>query len=503
MSAPLTPKAILEGRSSNRPPVTLIVGLILSGVCALAMLGIYLSRGGVVLTTVGAFLAVPTAVVLIGLVLLIDRLEPEPPMTMLFSFAWGAGVAIVGAWFVNNFFSAQLHQELFAGWANMVTVTVVAPIVEESLKGALLLVLLLVRRHEIDGPTDGIVYAALPALGFALVENVLYYMRGLASSADGDLWLMVVVRGIIAPLGHPIYTSMIGLGVAYAATRRGAGGVFAVVGGWIVAVLLHGMWNGAGFVAMLGGYPPMAGTAVAWLLLLPVLLLLVVLVVRDRRRIVGLIRTHLPAYVPSGIVQPDDVRMLGTMSGRRQARRWARSSAGMRGARAMGDYQLAATELALLHKHAANRSITPDKFHARRESILFLMRTARDAFFRRMPQAPPAPWASHERSGFFSPPQTVGQLPQFQAQSPAPGMQPPGPQGPGPQGRPPQQPSRPQQSPPVGMPPQPHPPQQPPRTPPPGGPQPGGPPPGGPQRGSPQPGGRQSGGPPPPPPPRR
>ncbi len=447
----MSPRAILEGRSSNRPPVLLIVGLLASGICALVMVVVYLSRGGVVPTVIGMFLAVPTAVVLIALVLLIDRLEPEPPLTMLLAFGWGAGVSIVGAWFINNFFAGQLQQEFATGWAQVITVSVVAPIVEESLKGSLLLLVFFVRRHEIDGPTDGIVYASLSALGFALVENVLYYMRGVASPADGDLWVMLVVRGMVAPLGHPLYTAMIGLGVAYAATRRGAGGVFAVVGGWILAVLLHGMWNASGYVAAANGLRPLVGLAVAWLVLLFVLIGLAVVVVRDRRRTVGLIRTHLPAYVPSGIVQPQDVQMLGTMSGRRRARKWARSGAGLRGARAMGDYQLAATELALLHKHASNRSIEPAKFAARRDAILFLMRSARDAFFRRAPQVPPAPWAQHERSGFFTPPGAVGRLPhQPQAGT--------GPQGPRPAGWPqvpgtPPQPRGPGMPPPSGRPP--------------------------------------------------
>ncbi|MGP4017079.1 PrsW family intramembrane metalloprotease [Saccharopolyspora sp. 5N708] len=414
----LSPRSVLEGRSSNRAPIPLIIGLVVSGVCLLLALTFYLVQGGPVDVVIGTGLALPTAIVLIALILLIDRLEPEPQLNLWLAFGWGAGVAIIGALIVNTGSEILMAPALGPEFASAVTTSIVAPVVEESFKGALLLYLLWVRRHEIDGPTDGIVYAAMCGLGFALVENVLYYMQGLGA-ASGEIWVTVLIRGVIAPLGHPLYTAMTGLGVAYAATHRGPGRFFAVVGGWCGAVFLHALWNGS---VTLAGF---AGLVVAYLVEFLVLIGLIVVLVLDRKRLVRLIRTYLPAYIPSGLVQPGDVRMLGSLSGRRNARHWARTQAGTTGARAMGDYQLAATELALLHAHAEKATIPPEKFFARRDAILRLMRTARDAFFRRMPQAPPPPWARQERSGFFAPPAqlTAAQLPRYQQRPP--GHQPP------------------------------------------------------------------------------
>jgi protease PrsW len=409
----LSPQAILEGRVSNRAPVPLIIGLVVSGICLLLALAFYLSRGGPVGVVVGALLALPTAIVLIGLILLIDRLEPEPRLNLLFALGWGGGVAIIGALIVNTVSGVLLVPVLGSDSAERATMAVVAPIVEESFKGALLLLLLLWRRREIDGPTDGIVYAGLCGLGFAFVENILYYMRGL-EGPEGQFWFMLIVRGVVAPLGHPLYTSMTGLGVAYAATHKGPGRVFAIVGGWFAAVALHALWNGstaAGVVGLLGAYGVQA----------LVLAAVIVVLVRDRKRLVGLIQTYLPAYIPSGLVQPHDVQMLGSMAGRRDARQWARAQAGMTGVRAMGDYQLAATELALLHAHAQTGLVRPDEFQGRRDAIVGLMRAARDAFFRRLPQAPAPPWTPRqEQSGFFAPPARI-QAAQLPAYRPAPG----------------------------------------------------------------------------------
>ncbi|QGK71402.1 PrsW family intramembrane metalloprotease [Allosaccharopolyspora coralli] len=453
----LNPQAVLDQRGSNRHPVALIVGLVVCGLCTLIFLVGYGIAMGALSTTVSLFLALPTAMLLAGLILMVDRLEPEPTLNLVFSFAWGAGVALLGSFIVNSVSGAVLLAVLDPEVADYLTGTIVAPVVEESFKGALLLLFLFFRRNEIDGPTDGLVYAGLVALGFATVENVLYYLN---AEASGSLLQVVILRGVISPLAHPLFTAAIGLGVAYAAKHHGARRFVAVVGGWCVAVFLHALWNGVtilGFLGMLISYPVLFGVFVA----------LIVVIVKDRRRIVNLIRTHLPAYVPSGLVSPQDVQMLGTMAGRKQARNWARHHAGLNGVRAMGDYQLAATELALLHSHAANRAISPNEFHQRRASILVLMKTARDAFFRRMPQAKaPPPWVGQGPSGFVTPPAPgqTGPLPDISGQPtqvvrPVSGMRPQGPPPPVAQAPRPPQPQPPQ--PPPGA--SPHWPKNPPR----------------------------------------
>lgn len=470
----LSPKAILEGRKSNRAPISLIIGLIACGLCALVALALWVLQGGAGGVLIGAILALPTFAVLAGVILLINRLDPEPPINLALAVGWGCGVAILGAFLVNNTGEGVLEALMGKDAATEVTGDLLAPIVEESFKGSLLLLLFLLRRNNaakyIKNPTDGLVYAGLCALGFAFVENILYYMGALSS---GGLAGTVLVRGVVAPLSHPLFTSMTALGVAYAATHRGTGRVVAIIGGWGCAVGLHALWNTSlsfGFGGMLVSYP------IDFL----VLVVLVVLLIRDRRLLVREIRTYLPAYVPSGLVQPHDVDMLGSMSGRRQARRWALSTAGIVGARAMGDYQLAATELALLHAHAANGVIGPQQFLGRQAQIVGLMRAAQNAFFRRAPQrasVPPPSWTTRqEQSGFFAMPNELKttRLPtaQFAVNQGPPRGGPPGhpPQGGGPPGRSPQD-RPPHGRPPVGTPP------RPPASPPRGTPRPDGPPP--------------------------
>lgn len=378
--AGVDPRAILEGRQPGRAPVGLIVGLIGSSLCALIVLGIDAMNGAPFV--VGFVLAILPVPLLVALVLMLDRLEPEPWRALLFAFMWGAGVAVLGALVVNTAGYELLTKPVFGQRGELVTASVGAPLVEESLKGAVLFGFLWFRRTELDGLTDGIIYAAMVALGFAMMENVGYYVRAVHQH---DLEAVFIMRGLISPFGHPLFTSMTGLGVAYAALNRGAARVAAPVAGLCGAMLLHGVWN---FSTAFG----IRGLVIAYGLDFCILVTLIVVVVRERHQTVRLIRYYLPMYGGTGLVTPQDVHMLGNIGLRRRARQWARMAGGAGAGRAMADYQLAATELALLHKRADRGVAEPAWFERRRADLLALMHLARQAFIGRRPQPLVPPW---------------------------------------------------------------------------------------------------------------
>jgi hypothetical protein len=149
------------------------------------------------------------------------------------------------------------------------------------------------------------------------------------------------------------------------------------------AMFLHGLWNG---LTSLG----LQGIVLAYGLLACVLVALITVVVTDRRRMVRDIRRFLPAYQVTGLVRETDLRMLCSLSQRRQARLWARRTGGRPLARAMVAYQLAATELALAHRRMARGGFTPGEFEKRRQVLTGVMASAREMFWRHGP-APTAP----------------------------------------------------------------------------------------------------------------
>jgi RsiW-degrading membrane proteinase PrsW (M82 family) len=370
--------AILEGRTPGRTSVPLIIGFIVAGAGLLVGMVIYVLLGGPIPTAVGFGLALPTTAICIGLVLQADRLEPEPRKILAFVFLYGAGLSTVIALVLNSAGEALLFDPRFgARFGGYLTATVAAPLVEETLKGSVFVWLFWRRRAEIDGPTDGIIYAAMVGLGFAFVENINYYMSSYLASVEEHDWGVLVgtvlERGVASPLCHPLFTSMTGLGVAYAATHNtGVRRLLAVVGGWLAAVVLHGLWNGSSILGVVG-------SGVAYLIDIGVIAVLVVLIVSERRRVVALVRRYIPQYVGTGAVTRHDLPMLGGMAERRHARHFARTHGGMIALRAMGDYQLAVTELALLHARAEKRAIGDDAFRRRQRDLVALLRATHDA----------------------------------------------------------------------------------------------------------------------------
>lgn len=393
---------MIEGRPPGRRRAGPIIGIAVAVACAiLALAGDLLQSLGGAQHSVTPFLtavllALLPVPLLVAVVLLIDRLEPEPPVNLAFCFAWGAGIAALLAAVINTAGLLFITQpELGKSAGEYVSAAFGAPVVEETLKGLGLFWLLWRRRQELDGPTDGIIYATMIGLGFAMMENVGYYVDALVSPAVGGVQLLqatFVFRGLVAPFVHPVFTSMTGLGVAYAATRRRGGWAIGV--GLLAAMVLHGLWNGLTIFGL-------AGIALAYLVLLAVLGGLIGVVVADRRRIVRLIWRFLPAYEPAGVVTDADLRMLSTLAGRRAARRWARVTGGWAAATAMADYQLAATELALVHQRAERQVLSAEAFGERQRALLDLMDSERDTFLRRRPPPGQPPWAGgrHSRLG--------------------------------------------------------------------------------------------------------
>jgi protease PrsW len=374
------PRAVIDDRPPGRTRVYYIAGIAAATVCAIIALGIDLGQSvaagdGVVPFFVALPLALLPVPLLLSAVLWMDRLEPEPRGNLVAAFAWGAGVAALFALLINTAGLEYVTQPaLGAGTGEYVSATFGAPFVEETLKGLILLGLLWRRRAEFDGPTDGVMYAAMVGLGFAMMENVGYYINALVTPMQGGVALLgytFVLRGILSPLLHPMFTAMTGLGVAYAATHKRAG--WAVPVGWLAAMILHGAWNALSIYGV-------AGLAAGYGLMCCVLLGLLAVLVQDRGRIVRLILAYLPSYAASGVVSARDIAMLASLRTRHRARAWATARGGLAAGVAMGDYQLAATELALLHAKADAGLVTGAAFARRQRDLIALMRIARDSF---------------------------------------------------------------------------------------------------------------------------
>ncbi len=115
----------------------------------------------------GGALAFPAVVVYLTVPRLLDRYDPEPGWALLLVFVWGATAACGFSATINS----AVHASLGANAASVLS----APFVEEFFKALALFAMRFFWKREFDGVVDGIIYATFVALGFAAVENVVYY----------------------------------------------------------------------------------------------------------------------------------------------------------------------------------------------------------------------------------------------------------------------------------------------------------------------------------------
>jgi RsiW-degrading membrane proteinase PrsW (M82 family) len=357
--APMMPPGLPSGHPAPRPrrpqvfSVLLGAGLVVlvSGTGLLSLLAITTETGPLGLVA-GALLAAIPVFPVVATYLWLDRYEAEPNSMLALAFAWGAGVATFGALVVNT---ASLQAIQNAGGDLQTAAVFVAPVVEETMKGLAILVILVIRRREFDGIVDGIVYAGMAGIGFAYVENVLYLGRTLAEDGSGGTVAVFILRCIVSPFAHPLFTAAIGVGIGLAVrTRNPALRLLAPIVGWCVAVFVHGLWNASASSGL-------AGFLSAYVVLqVPVFLAFLALALFARRREGQLIARHLAIYGSTGWLTQSEVGMLASLPARRDARAWARRVGGSGAGRAMRDFQELASELAFLRERMARGTAPPD-----------------------------------------------------------------------------------------------------------------------------------------------
>jgi RsiW-degrading membrane proteinase PrsW (M82 family) len=411
---------------------TLIAFLALSG---LAILAIVRRQTGTEGFLVGLALATLPVPLLICTFLWIDRVEPQPWRQLAFAFSWGACAATLIAIFANSFATHFLATRFTTtpSQADSWGATFAAPLVEETCKGTAVLLLFLFRRRDFEGIVDGVVTAGITATGFAFTENILYL--GSAFGADQHLGgtgfhattlTTFFVRVIMSPFAHPIFTSMTGIGFGICAmSRRGqVRRWLAPLGGWALAMTLHGIWNGSASLGPLGFF------AVYVAFMFPVFGLLTWLAIWSRSHELKTIRVQLPVYAMAGWLHPLEPLALSSMRARKIARDIARRARGDADARTVREYQAFATSLAFLRARAA-RGVTDPDFTIREQELLHHLWHRKALAQPVLVQAasavrppPPPQWP-----GSYAPPQSPQQQPQ-QPQQPQPSYSPYSPHNP-------------------------------------------------------------------------
>lgn len=276
----------------------------------------------------------------------LDRYEKEPVWLLALAFLWGALPAALLSVVLELFLDASISAVSDGGMlATLASVSVNAPLVEESVKGIAILGLVLLFRREFDDVLDGIVYGAMIGFGFALSENLFaYFLPILSSEGLGAGLTNIFLRTIVFGFNHAFWTGILGAAVGYALlANHWLWRLLVPVAGWTAAIVLHGIHNTGAALAEQTMCLSLGVSLVAHWGGLILLLIVAYLVSRRESR---WIRQGLAEEVERGALTREEYHLL-SRAGQRQQVRWrALLQGGREGHRAVGLYFQYATELA-------------------------------------------------------------------------------------------------------------------------------------------------------------
>ncbi|HEX6731945.1 MAG TPA: PrsW family intramembrane metalloprotease [Pyrinomonadaceae bacterium] len=332
--------------------IALLIALLL-GLSVLLLIGVETGPIPFLLGFIAATIPVPLYVML---VLWIDRYEAEPLWMLATAFLWGALVAAFFSFLLNT--TAGVIVALLADNAEageVFSTVISAPIVEETAKALILMVFFIFWRDEFDGVIDGIVYAALVGLGFAMTENVMYY--GKAAMESGTmLTATFVIRGALAPFSHPLFTGLTGIGLGLARQSRNvAVRIIAPFTGLLMAVFLHWLWNASATFGGGGGF-----LIVYVIVMVPAFAIMLIVILVALSREGKVVREFLLSDMERGFFTREEYDQLGTVFRRMGGSFDALSRGGMRSWRNRRKLHQLASELAF-HRSRVSRGLHSSK----------------------------------------------------------------------------------------------------------------------------------------------
>lgn len=232
----------------------------------------------------------------------IDRYEKEPVKYLLAAFVWGAVPAVilgivlelVLAIPVVAIFGAETRAATFLNMG------VLAPVVEEIVKGLAVGMIFVWRRREFDGWIDGVVYGSTVGFGFAYVENVVYL---LGTASVGEWFTLFFLRVIVLGFMHGFWTSLTGIGFGVARNLTSdLAKAFVITLGLSGAIFGHVLHNGSIALAEASEGASLCVSAFSYFVLIVLMIGLGRMAGRRER---ALMKAHLSDEVPHVLEDAD------------------------------------------------------------------------------------------------------------------------------------------------------------------------------------------------------
>lgn len=210
----------------------------------------------ILLVLLSVFCAAIPMLTFLGIVWWLDRNDREPLWLFGLTFMWGVIGSIFMALVGSEVAMAPLRWIFGAVFAERWSAVLIAPMIEEPSKAAILFAVMFSRHF--DNAADGFVYGAAAGLGFGMTENFLYF-SDVASYGDPFVWMMtVIIRTFFSAVMHACATSCVGAALGWARFRGVLAKLLCLPLGFGCAIGMHALWNGMLTVSDVAGMPELS-----------------------------------------------------------------------------------------------------------------------------------------------------------------------------------------------------------------------------------------------------
>lgn len=176
--------------------------------------------------------AIAPAFIISGLIFFLDKHERETfkPLVLTFGLGMLSAIPALGLQILASNLGLDPTENL---WYLLLDVFIIVALSEEIVKFTMLMAYPY-RRSFFNEPMDGIVYAIMVGMGFAVVENIMYaYNHGIET---------VIVRAFTAVPAHAIFAVFMGYFIGLSKFHPLS--KWRLIGfGFFIAVLVHGIYD--------------------------------------------------------------------------------------------------------------------------------------------------------------------------------------------------------------------------------------------------------------------
>lgn len=149
----------------------------------------------------------------------LDKRDPEPKKPTFYALLFGVlstfpvfGLQVLFSYYPNFNLVSLLQNHIENALLFSAAFLIFVAVIEEAVKAIAFLFIVRRASRHFNQIVDGIVYGAFVGIGFALAENMYYFLRAMDTfSLSSDFLAIFTIRSLGTMLAHTLFTGLFGL----------------------------------------------------------------------------------------------------------------------------------------------------------------------------------------------------------------------------------------------------------------------------------------------------